>query len=63
MKPQSGRTLEPKQSRGVTQVMEVWHAGDKTRKVESIKLRWRVAYKIGGEVKNEMGDVLEFGLA
>ncbi len=43
--------------------MKVWHAGDKSRKVESIKLRWRVAYKLGNEVKNEMGDIPEFGLA
>ncbi|KAF4416942.1 putative ADP-ribosylation factor-binding protein [Colletotrichum fructicola Nara gc5] len=45
LKPQTGRALEPKQSRGVTQAAEVWHAGDKNRKVQSIKLRWRVSYK------------------
>lgn len=63
MKPQSGRALEPKQSRGVTQAMDVWHAGDKTRKVESIRLRWRISYKVGAEVKSEMGDIPEFSLA
>ncbi len=63
LKPQSGRSLEPKQSRGVTQAIEVFHAGDKSKKVESIKLRWRVAYKIGAELKNEMGEVPEFSLA
>ncbi|KUI72411.1 hypothetical protein VM1G_07970 [Cytospora mali] len=63
LKPQTGRSLEPKQSRGVTQSIEVWHTGDKTKKVESIKLRWRVAYKVGGELKTEMGEISEFSLA
>lgn len=63
LKPQTGRSLEPKQSRGITQSIEVWHAGDKTKKVDSIKLRWRVAYKLGGEVKTEMGEIPEFSLA
>ncbi|ROV90783.1 hypothetical protein VMCG_09401 [Cytospora schulzeri] len=63
LKPQTGRSLEPKQSRGVTQSIEVWHTGDKSRKVESIKLRWRVAYKVAGEIKTEMGEISEFSLA
>lgn len=63
LKPQTGRSLEPKQSRGVTQSIEVWHAGDKSKKVESIKLRWRAAYKVGAELKTEMGEIAEFGLA
>ncbi|TDZ27658.1 putative ADP-ribosylation factor-binding protein [Colletotrichum trifolii] len=63
LKPQTGRTLDPKQSRGVTQAAEVWHAGDKNRKVQSIKLRWRVSYKVGTEQKNEMGEVPEFSIA
>jgi len=63
LKPQSGRTLEPKQSRGVTQAIEVWHAGDKTKKVQSIKLRWRASYKVGEELKNEMGEISEFSVA
>lgn len=63
LKPQTGRSLEPKQSRGVTQSIEVWHAGDKSKKVESIKLRWRAAYKAGAELKTEMGEIAEFSLA
>lgn len=51
------------QSRGITQSIEVWHTGDKSKKVESVKLRWRVAYKVGGEVKSEMGEILEFSIA
>ncbi|KAL2268472.1 hypothetical protein VTJ83DRAFT_3318 [Remersonia thermophila] len=63
LKPQTGRALEPKQSRGVTQSMSVWHAGSRDSKVESVKLRWRVSYKVGGEVKQEMGLIPEFSVA
>ncbi|KAK8044218.1 hypothetical protein PG993_004242 [Apiospora rasikravindrae] len=63
LQPQTGRNLQPSQKYGVTQNMQVWHAGDKTKKVETIKLRWRVSYKLGSETKNEMGDVAEFGIA
>ncbi|KAK4042952.1 VHS domain-containing protein [Parachaetomium inaequale] len=63
LKPQSGRTLAPKQSRGVTQSIKVCHAGDQAKKVEAIKLRWRVAYKVGGELKQEMGEIPEFTVA
>ena len=41
----------------------VSHAGDKQRKVESIKLRWRVSYKVGGQQKNETGEIPEFTIA
>ncbi|KAJ0168036.1 putative ADP-ribosylation factor-binding protein C25H2.16c [Colletotrichum tanaceti] len=63
LRPQTGRSLTPKQSRGVTQFVEVWHAGDKNRKVQSLKLRWRISYKVGAESKNEMGEIPEFSIA
>lgn len=63
LKPQTGRTLEAKQSRGVTQTVDVWHAGDKSKKVQAIKLRWKVTYKVGGEAKSEMGEIPEFSIA
>ena len=63
LKPQTGRTLEPKQSRGVMQTVEIWHTEDKSKKVGSIKLRWKVSYKVGGEQKSEIGDVPEFSIA
>jgi ADP-ribosylation factor-binding protein GGA len=63
VQPQSGRTLTANQRYGVTQQMQVWHAGDKSRKVENIKLRWRVSYRLSGEVKTEVGSIPEFGLA
>ncbi|KAH7349601.1 VHS domain-containing protein [Plectosphaerella cucumerina] len=63
LNPQTGRVLAPKQSRGVTQTVEVYHAGDRSRKVQSIKLRFKASYKLGEEVKNEVGEVAEFSIA
>ena len=44
-------------------MISVWHAGNRDRKVESAKLRWRVSYKAGSQQRNEMGEVPEFTLA
>lgn len=63
LNPQSGRSLAPKQSAGVTQAISVFHAGNQTEKVKAIKLRWRVSYKVGEETKAEMGEIPEFGIA
>lgn len=63
LKPQSGRGLEPKQSRGVTQAVEVYHAGDKGKKVQSIKLRFKLSYTVGAEARNEVGEIPEFSIA
>ena len=63
LNPQSGRTLAPKQSAGVTQSISVFHTKNKAEKVQSIKLRWRMAYKVGAELKTEMGEIPEFSLA
>ncbi|KAI1135485.1 VHS-domain-containing protein [Hypoxylon sp. FL0543] len=63
LQPQTGRSLQPKQTAGVTQSVEVFHAADRGRKVESIKLRWRVSYTLGAEQKSEMGEIPEFSVA
>ena len=63
LKPQSGRVLEPGQTKGVTQHSRVWHAGDRSRRVEGVKMRWRVSYRVGGEARSETGEVPEFGVA
>ncbi|KAK0611607.1 VHS domain-containing protein [Immersiella caudata] len=63
LSPQSGRNLAPKQSAGITQSISVFRTNNKAEKVQSIKLRWRVSYKVGGEVRNEMGEIPEFSLA
>ncbi|KAI0098405.1 VHS-domain-containing protein [Daldinia grandis] len=63
LQPQTGRALQPKQTEGVSQSVEVFHAGDRTKKVDSIKLRWRVSYTLGAENKAEMGEIPEFSIA
>lgn len=63
LEPQTGRSLLPRQNTGVKQTIVVCHAGDETKKVESIRLRWRVAYKVGDEQKSEMGEIPEFSIA
>ncbi|KAI0836192.1 VHS-domain-containing protein [Hypoxylon sp. FL0890] len=63
LQPQTGRSLQPKQIAGVTQSVDVFHAGDRSKKVENIKLRWRVSYTLGAEQKSEMGEIPEFGIA
>ncbi|KAI2469118.1 VHS-domain-containing protein [Annulohypoxylon bovei var. microspora] len=63
LQPQTGRALQPKQSGGVTQSVQVFHAGDRAKKVESIKLRWRVAYTLGADQRSETGEIPEFSLA
>lgn len=63
LNPQSGRTLEPRQQNGVRQSVRVWHAGSRDRKVESARLRWRVSYRLAGEVRQEMGEIPEFSIA
>ncbi|KAI1811107.1 ADP-ribosylation factor-binding protein GGA2 [Poronia punctata] len=63
LQPQTGRVLQPNQENGVTQIIQVWKAGDKTTKVDSARLRWRVSYKLGSETKGEMGEIPEFSIA
>ena len=63
LKPQTGRALAPKQSNGVTQEVDIWHAGNHAAKVEGVKMRWRATYKVGTEAKSEMGEVPEFSIA
>ncbi|KAF5597293.1 ADP-ribosylation factor-binding protein [Fusarium subglutinans] len=63
LKPQTGRDLAPQQNRGITQEVQIWHAGNRAQKVTSAKLRWRASYKTGEQTFNEMGEVTEFSLA
>ncbi|KAH7015160.1 VHS domain-containing protein [Ilyonectria destructans] len=63
LQAQTGRDLAPKQSRGITQQVKIWHAGNHAQKVDSAKLRWRAAYKVAGQQTNEMGAVPEFSIA
>lgn len=63
LNPQTGRTLEPHKASSITQTVAAWHTDSRDKKVESIKLRWRVSYKVNGVQKNETGAIPEFSLA
>ncbi|KAI6088297.1 VHS-domain-containing protein [Hypoxylon rubiginosum] len=63
MQPQTGRTIQPQQTWGVRQDVEAFHAGDKSKRVETIKLRWRVSYTLAGKLERETGEIPEFGIA
>ncbi|KAI2627571.1 VHS-domain-containing protein [Hypoxylon sp. NC1633] len=64
LQPQTGRALQPNQAGGVTQSVEVFHAGNRTLRVDSVKMRWRVGYTLGGgEHRSETGEISEFGVA
>ncbi|KAI4258283.1 MAG: hypothetical protein L6R42_005188, partial [Xanthoria sp. 1 TBL-2021] len=58
--PQSGRTLQPKQANGITQPMEI--NGVPRGSGNSVKMRWKASYKVGGEMKMEQGEVASLGI-
>ncbi|KAI4280912.1 MAG: hypothetical protein L6R38_004071 [Xanthoria sp. 2 TBL-2021] len=58
--PQSGRTLQPKQANGITQPIEI--NGVPRGSGNSVKMRWKASYKVGGEMKMEQGEVASLGI-
>ncbi|KAI4097708.1 MAG: hypothetical protein LQ339_006687 [Xanthoria mediterranea] len=58
--PQSGRTLQPQQAKGITQAIEVH--GVPRGSGNSVKMRWKASYKVGGEMKMEQGEVASLGI-
>lgn len=61
MRPQSGRDVGPNQTNGVQQEMLV--DGVETGKGNSIKMRFKVSYRMGNERKEEQGMVPALGIA
>ena len=60
LKPQSGRTLQPNQKDGIQQAILV--NGVAKGQANSVKMRWKASYKIGGEGKLEQGEVPILGI-
>ncbi|KAL8648782.1 MAG: hypothetical protein Q9226_005851 [Calogaya cf. arnoldii] len=58
--PQSGRTLKPNQANGITQPIEI--NGVPRGSGNSVKMRWKASYKVGGELKMEQGEVASLGI-
>ncbi|KAJ5084474.1 hypothetical protein NUU61_009053 [Penicillium alfredii] len=61
LRPQSGRDIAPLQQNGVQQEMLL--DGIDTGKGNSVKLRFKVSYKIGGEAREEQGMVPSLGIS
>ncbi|PLB46857.1 VHS-domain-containing protein [Aspergillus steynii IBT 23096] len=61
LRPQSGRDVGPQQTNGVQQEMLV--DGVETGKGNSIKMRFKVSYRMGNERKEEQGMVPALGIA
>ncbi|KAJ5834782.1 hypothetical protein N7447_000808 [Penicillium robsamsonii] len=61
LRPQSGRDIAPQQQNGVQQ--EMLMDGIDNGKGNSVKIRFKVSYKIGGEAHEEQGMVPPLGIA
>lgn len=61
LRPQSGRDIAPQQQNGVQQ--EMLMDGIDVGKGDSVKIRFRVSYKLGGEAREEQGMVPPLGIA
>ncbi|XRM41774.1 ARF-binding protein, variant 2 [Aspergillus tubingensis] len=61
LRPQSGRDIGPLQNNGVQQEMLI--SGVAGGKGNSIKMRYRVSYRVGSEHKEEQGMVPSLGIA
>jgi hypothetical protein len=61
MEPQTGRTLEPLQQQGISQIIHL--SGVEYGKGTAVKMRWKASYKVGGEPKFEQGEIPALGVA
>ncbi|KAI9375421.1 VHS-domain-containing protein [Aspergillus egyptiacus] len=61
LRPQSGRDIAPLQTHGVRQEMLI--DGIDSGKGNSVKIRFRVSYRLAGEAKEEQGMVPALGIA
>ena len=61
LKPQSGRTLQANQKDGIQQAILV--NGVVRGQVSNVKMRWKASYKVGGEAKQEQGEVPILGIS
>lgn len=59
--PQTGRKLQPFQSDGITQPIEI-HGAVKGQ-TDKVKIRWKASYKAGGEARQEQGEVPPLGIS
>ena len=61
LETQSGRQLAPKQADGIGQTIQL--VGVEPGKGMSIKMRWIASYMVGGERRDESGQVDGLGIS
>lgn len=61
MEPQSGRRLQPNEQHGIRQTIHL--NGVKYGDGTNVKMRWKLSYRLGAEMKNEDGMVPALGVA
>lgn len=61
LQPQSGRRLQPHEHGGVKQT--IYLNGVEPGKGDSVRLRWKVSYKVGEQPINEQGEISSLGIA
>ncbi|KAF2155137.1 VHS-domain-containing protein [Myriangium duriaei CBS 260.36] len=59
--PQSSRTLAPKQKDGITQTIRLHGVARGSGK--GVKMRWKASYALGGERKEEAGEIASLGVS
>ncbi|KAL6703471.1 ARF-binding protein [Coniothyrium glycines] len=61
LEPQSGVNLAPNQKAGITQTIRVNNV--QRGSGSSVKMRWKASYTLGGQPKNEMGEISSLGVS
>ncbi|KAF1934986.1 VHS-domain-containing protein [Clathrospora elynae] len=61
LEPQSGVNLGPNQKSGITQSIRVNNV--QRGSGSSVKMRWKASYSLGGQQKNEMGEIPSLGVS
>lgn len=61
LEPQSGVSLSPNQQNGITQMIRL--NGVQRGSGNNVKMRWKVAYTLGGQTKNDMGEIPSLGVS
>jgi hypothetical protein len=61
MERQTGTNLQPLQRGGISQV--IFLNGVAYGQGSNVKMRWRLSYKLGGELRQEQGEIPALGVA
>jgi hypothetical protein len=61
LEPQSGVTLAPNQKHGITQNIRVNNV--QRGNGNSVKMRWKASYSLGGQQKSEQGEIASLGVS